>query len=250
MEMRTLLGTILVVLLLPGGLVGCGGPSPAEMAAPAQAAEATVALTMTATTSVTPTPIPQSGATTQVEVTATLTATIGATPCALPTIVVPTLPAEIPGYAQPDPSTGNRLHITGQAPQIDLATYRLEVTGKVGRPLSLTYDDLRCMPRASVHATLVCPGFFEDEATWAGVPLEHVLDLVEVQPDATSLKLKSADGYRIDVSLAAARSAQNLLAYEWEGEPLPILHGFPVRAVFPDQQGNRWVKWLVEIEVQ
>jgi DMSO/TMAO reductase YedYZ molybdopterin-dependent catalytic subunit len=247
--MRTLVGNILLVLLSLAGLAGCGAPLSTGMAAPAEVAEATAAVSVTPAPGATPTPTPPPGTATQVEAAGTATATIGASVCALPTVVVPTLPAVIPGYAQPDPSTGNRLHITGQAPQIDLASYRLAVTGKVRRPLSLAYDALRCMPRVSVHSTLVCPGFFEDVATWAGVPLEHVLDLAEIQPDASSLRLKSADGYQIDVSLAAARPAQNLLAYEWEGEPLPLLHGFPVRAVFSDLQGNRWVKWLIEIEV-
>ena len=115
-----------------------------------------------------------------VEAALTATRVVSATPCA-----VPTLPAEIPGYAQPDPSTGNRLHITGQAPKIDMSTYRLQVMGKVDHPLSLTFDELRCMPKVSVHCTLVCPGFFEDEATWAGVPIVHVYDLAGVQPGAS-----------------------------------------------------------------
>jgi DMSO/TMAO reductase YedYZ molybdopterin-dependent catalytic subunit len=42
---------------------------------------------------------------------------------------------------------------------------------------------------------------------------------------------------------------KNLLAYEWKGEQLSILQGFPVRDVFPESVGSRWVKWLVESEV-
>jgi DMSO/TMAO reductase YedYZ molybdopterin-dependent catalytic subunit len=49
--------------------------------------------------------------------------------------------------------------------------------------------------------------------------------------------------------LEDARDESNFLAYEWEGEPVPVLHGFPVRAVFPALNGNKWVKWLIEIEV-
>ncbi len=169
------------------------------------------------------------------------------TACALPTIVVPTPPATVPGYAELDPTTG--LHVTGGAPEIDLEGYRLEVTGKVDQPLSLTYDELRCMSKLEVQCTLICPGFFEDEATWAGASLDHVLSQAGVHPDAQGLKLVSVDGYVTEVSMEAAREGDNFLAYEWEGEPLPILHGFPVRAVFPALQGNKWAKWLVEIEV-
>ncbi len=169
------------------------------------------------------------------------------TACVLPMVVVPTPPATVPGYAELDPTTG--LHVTGGVEEIDLESYRLQVTGKVDQPLSLTYDELRCMPKLEVHCTLICPGFFQDEATWAGASLEHVLTRAGVHPDAEGLKLVSVDGYVTEVSMEAAREGDNFLAYEWEGEPLPIIHGFPVRAVFPALQGNKWAKWLVEIEV-
>jgi DMSO/TMAO reductase YedYZ molybdopterin-dependent catalytic subunit len=80
--------------------------------------------------------------------------------------------------------------------------------------------------------------------------LAHILDLAGVGEDGASLRLVGADGYEAFVSLSEALSSGGLLAYEWEGEPLPILHGFPVRAVFPTLEGNKWVKWVVEIEVR
>jgi len=162
-------------------------------------------------------------------------------------IAIPTPPAEIPGYAELDPTTG--LHVTGTAPEIDLAAYRLEVTGKVDRPLSLTYDDLRCMPRLQRQCTIVCPGFFQDDATWAGASLDYILEQAGVQPEADRLRLVGGDGYAHIVFLRDLLPEDGFVAYEWEGEPLPIIHGFPVRAVFPCLNGNTWVKWLVEIEV-
>lgn len=169
------------------------------------------------------------------------------TPCVLEPIVVPTMPAEIPGYTQKDPATG--LHVTGKAQEIDLESYRLEVTGKVNQPLSLSYDDLRCMPRIEARPTLICPGFFRDIATWAGASLKYVLESAGVQEGARGIRLKSADGYSSSIPISEALSEKNYLAYELEGEPVPILHGFPVRAVFPELDGNKWVKWLVKIEV-
>ena len=168
-------------------------------------------------------------------------------PCALPTVIPPTPPAETPGYAQLDPDTG--LHVTGKAPEIDWQSYRLLVTGKVDHPLSLTYDELRCMRKVEAMAVLICPGFFEDEATWAGTPIADVLALAGVQEGATGLRLVSADGYSPKVPIDTVLSNGGFLAYEWEGEPLPILHGFPVRAVLPEVTGGQWVKWLVEVEV-
>jgi len=167
--------------------------------------------------------------------------------CALAPLAAAPTPAKIPGYAELDPSTG--LHVTGTMKEIDIAHYRLEVAGKVGRPLSLTFDELRCMPRVQARPTLICPGFFTDVATWAGTPLKYIVDLAGPQEGATGVRLTGADNYSVSRSLSDATAPKNFLAYEWEGKALPRLHGFPVRAIFPGLEGNQWVKWVVKIEV-
>ncbi len=163
-------------------------------------------------------------------------------------IVVPTLPAEIPGSTEVDPATG--LHVTGYPVVIDFASYRLEVKGKVSKELSLTYDDLRRLPKVTASPTLVCPGAFTDNATWSGVPIGVILEMAGVQADAKRIRMASADGYSSVLGLDEALQPGNFLAHELEGEPLPVLHGFPLRAVIPGHIGAFWVKWLVEIEVQ
>jgi len=180
---------------------------------------------------------------------ATLATSVGtAIPsCQLAPIVAPTM-APNPGYTELDRSTG--LHMTGSPKIIDLATYRLKVTGLVDHPLNLSYDDLRCMPKVTASPTLVCPGVFEDEATWSGVPLGYVLGLAGVQSEAAWIAMVAADNYTARMELKDALKDGNFLAYEWDGQPLPILHGFPVRAVFSSMPGGRWIKWLLEIRVE
>ena len=167
--------------------------------------------------------------------------------CVLAPIVVPTAPAEMPGYTELDPTTG--LHMTGKPQEIDLESYRLRITGKVDQPLSLSYDYLRCLPRVEISTTLTCPGFFTDQGTWAGARLEDVLAPAGVQDGVFGLRLIGADGYGTSVEKSVALAENSILAYEWEGEPLPIFHGFPVRAALPGQPGSSWAKWLVEIKV-
>jgi len=163
-------------------------------------------------------------------------------------IVKPTMPAEIPGYAQLDTSTG--LHITGTAQDIDLADYQLKVTGKVDHPMTLTYDELRCLPKMTAKPVLICKGYFEDIANWSGASLKYILDQAVIQDDAKSVFLVGGDGYQAYLNIEEATREDNFLAYEWEGQPLPILHGFPVRAVMPSMLGNKWIKWLIEIRVE
>ncbi|MBN2004178.1 MAG: molybdopterin-dependent oxidoreductase [Anaerolineae bacterium] len=188
--------------------------------------------------------------------TPTAVADVAATPasalaipsCPLTPVIPPTPPAVIPGYTELDTTT--QLHVTGKIPELDFATYRLFITGMVSTSLSLTYDELRCLPKREVTALLICPGFFEDEATWAGTPLYPLLERAGIQPGATRLRLRSADGFSTLVDLDAVRGLDNILAYEWEGEPLPLLHGFPLRTVLPKEMGDAWIKWLVEIAVE
>jgi DMSO/TMAO reductase YedYZ molybdopterin-dependent catalytic subunit len=169
------------------------------------------------------------------------------TSCGLSPAVVPTRPAKVPGYAQLDPDTG--LHMTGRPVDIDIDSYRLKVYGKVNNVLALSYDELRCMPKITTKSTSICTGFFEDRATWAGVPFAHILDLADARPEATYVTLKGADGYSCGTQIEAARLDGAYLAYEWEGQPIPVLHGFPLRAIYVSNTGSLRVKWLLEIEI-
>jgi DMSO/TMAO reductase YedYZ molybdopterin-dependent catalytic subunit len=231
--------TILLALVL---LAGCT-PAPIR---PTASSGITPLPTSTATAAPPVAPVLPAGTATTVPAQAPQAIT-PSTQCAPAPIAVPTLPAVIPGYTELDPATN--LHMTGTYQVLDLASYRLKITGKVDHPLVFSYDELRCMPKVTQKPVLDCPGYFTDIAAWSGVPLDYLLKLAGVQPESHSLDLVSADGYYTTVSLEDVRTSRTFLAYEWEGQPLPILHGFPLRAIFPGMSGGRWVKWLVKIEV-
>ena len=139
--------------------------------------------------------------------------------------------------------------MTGHPVDIDINSYRLKVYGKVNHPLELSYDELRCMPKVTTKSTSICAGYFEDQATWAGVPFAHILDLADVRPEASMITLRGADGYSSGNPIDTARLQGAYLAYEWEGQPIPVLHGFPLRAIYVSEVGGYRVKWLLEIEV-
>jgi DMSO/TMAO reductase YedYZ molybdopterin-dependent catalytic subunit len=170
------------------------------------------------------------------------------TTCRPEPIVIPTRPGARPGSDMLDTSTG--LHVTGNdVVQIDPLSYRLKVSGLVEHPLELTLDELRCMPKVTARVNLTCKGNFEDVTSYTGVPLTHILDLAGVRPTAKSVYLTGAEGYPGFISLEDCLKSDNFLAYQWKDEPLPILHGFPLRAVIPSLLGYAWTKFLVEIKV-
>lgn len=169
-------------------------------------------------------------------------------PCNLPPITVPLMPEVIPGYTQLDEATG--LHVTGKPIVVDLNTYTLKVSGLVEQPMQWNYEELRCLPSVTVKATLVCPGVFIDVTTWSGVPIRTLLEQAGLKKTAGRIVMVSADGYQTYVPIQDALDERNFLAYQWQNQPVPVLHGFPLRAVFPQLNGDVWAKWLVEIKVE
>ena len=169
-------------------------------------------------------------------------------PCNLAPITIPNMPAVIPSYTGLDEATG--LHVTGKPVAVDLNTYHLKVSGLVDQPMEWNYEELRCLPKVTVKASLVCPGYFIDETTWSGVPIATLLDAAKVKKTARQIVMVSADGHLTYVSIEDALNEHNFLAYEWLDQPVPVLHGFPLRAVFPQLAGSAWAKWLVEIKVE
>jgi DMSO/TMAO reductase YedYZ molybdopterin-dependent catalytic subunit len=215
------------------------------------ATTAPVSATPTVAATITPTVAPTASPTLTPTFAPTATPTAGLDSilpdCGLAPIAVPTS-AVNPGDLEIDPSTG--LHMTGRPVRVDVTNYRLRVTGLVDHPLSLTYDNLRCMPKVTARLDLECIGFFKDAATWSGVPIKYILDLAGLKSEAKYITMIAADRYESQMFLEVAQKDANFLAYEQEGQPLPILHGFPLRAVFPGMPGNKWVKWLLEIRVE
>lgn len=158
-------------------------------------------------------------------------------------------------------------------PQVDLATYRLSVSGLVDRPLSLTLDELRAMPSRELVFGFECSGNrgpvngLSGNGRWRGVPLRAVLERAGVQANAREVVLLGADRGEVDVefrgntfpveqqygrSLARdiALSDEPLLAYSLNDEPLSTHQGRPLRLLVPGWYGAPNVKWLSDILVQ
>jgi DMSO/TMAO reductase YedYZ molybdopterin-dependent catalytic subunit len=141
------------------------------------------------------------------------------------------------------------LHVTGTPVEVDIETFRLRVSGAVGRPLSLSFEQIRALPAVREEITLDCPGFFTDRGVWTGVPVRDLLAMAGPRAGASSVSFISLSGYRSTLSLEDLQKDGVLIAYEFEGKPFPVVHGFPLRLTAKDHAGSYWVKWLGEIEV-
>lgn len=146
--------------------------------------------------------------------------------------------------------------------------WEIEVAGMVGRPARFTVDDLKRMPKVIVASMHQCAGspLAPDKptqrvcnVTWGGVRLDDILHHVEPDPEASFVWSTGADsgefkgvdcGYYVKDLPRSRVSADVLLAYEMNGEPLLPEHGYPLRLVVPGFYGTNSVKWLRRIELR
>jgi DMSO/TMAO reductase YedYZ molybdopterin-dependent catalytic subunit len=139
-------------------------------------------------------------------------------------------------------------------PTVDLALWRLEVSGLVENARTYRLQDLHALPPNEQETTLMCISNGLDaglisNAVWKGVPLRDLLDPAAPLAQAAKVRLHGVDNYTDTISLEKAMDPNTLIAYEMNGAILPERHGYPVRAVVPGYFGEKHVKWLTRIEV-
>ena len=142
------------------------------------------------------------------------------------------------------------------------------------RTLSLSLADVLALPRFEIAAVNQCSGnsrgLFQPRvpggqwgngamgnARWTGVRLRDVLDRAGVKAGAVAVRFNGLDEPVVDgapdfmksLDIDHARDGEVMLAYQMNGEQLPLLNGFPMRLIVPGWYSTYWVKMLNDIEV-
>jgi DMSO/TMAO reductase YedYZ molybdopterin-dependent catalytic subunit len=139
-------------------------------------------------------------------------------------------------------------------PSVDTALWRLQVSGAVARPYTLTLDQLRALPPSRQETTLECisngvAGGLLSNAVWTGPTLPSLLQRAQPNPGGRMVELWGADGYLYPLPIDRAVRDDVLVAYAMNGESLDRRHGGPARAVVPGAFGEASAKWLTRITV-
>jgi DMSO/TMAO reductase YedYZ molybdopterin-dependent catalytic subunit len=141
-------------------------------------------------------------------------------------------------------------------PQVDVKTWRLSISGMVDRPVSFSYGDLLAMELVEEPVTMACVsndvgGNLVGNAVWRGVPLTRLLDMAGVHPDASQIIARSADDFTVGLPTDKATDGRTaLVAIGMNGEPLPVVHGYPARLVVAGLYGYvSATKWVTALEL-
>jgi DMSO/TMAO reductase YedYZ molybdopterin-dependent catalytic subunit len=141
-------------------------------------------------------------------------------------------------------------------PQVSPDDWSVRVTGLVDHELELSFADLIQRPMVEKIVTLSCVsnevgGDLVGNARWQGVLLADLLQEAGPQATAEQVVGVSVDGFTAGFPLEVALDGRPaLLAVAMNGEPLPVVHGFPARLVIPGLYGYvSATKWLREIRL-
>jgi DMSO/TMAO reductase YedYZ molybdopterin-dependent catalytic subunit len=167
-----------------------------------------------------------------------------------------------------------RYHLSDIPLSIDPDLFRLQIKGAVNSALTLSLDDLKKFEPVELIAVCQCSGngrAFSNprvgggqsgngamgNAKWRGVRLKDVLDKAGVKAGAKQVRFDGLDkgvsektpDFAKALDLDHALDGEVMLAYEMNGEPIPMLNGFPLRLIVPGYFGTYWVKHVNEITV-
>jgi len=160
------------------------------------------------------------------------------------------------------------LRSNNPVPTIARGDWRMRIDGRVQRPLDLGFDELQSLPRRREEVWLECAGNsrrrfdppgegnqWDDQAVsnavFTGVSLSAVLDRVGILDDAVEVVATGADAanFQRSLPLELALRPEVVLAWEMNGEPIPLPNGGPVRMIVPSWAGIASVKWPIHLEV-
>ena len=135
------------------------------------------------------------------------------------------------------------------------ANWRLRVDGLVLRPLDLSLEALRTMPRRTQVTRHDCVEGWSAIGQWSGAPLGPVLKAAGLLPAVRYIVFHCADRfgdapYYESIDLIDAFHPQTILADTMNGRPLPVDHGAPLRLRVERQLGYKHAKYVMRIEAR
>ncbi len=162
-----------------------------------------------------------------------------------PTTLAPTYSASMIDT----PFRFNAYYPPDNIPEIDEATWKLEVSGLVSDRTPWTLQRLRALPQESQITRHICIEGWSQIGQWSGVPLRTFLERTGADLTAKYVGFKCADRYYGSLDMPSALHPQTILALDFAGEPLAPEYGYPLRVRVPTKLGFKSPKHIAAIFV-
>jgi len=168
-----------------------------------------------------------------------------------------------------------RWHLAGLPTSVNIDTFRVRIGGNVTKELALSINDLKTkFTPFTITALCQCAGnsrsFFDPRvpggqwkngamgnAKWTGVKLKDILAMAGAKKDSKEVSFNGLDvppmattpDFVKSLQFNHANDGEVMIAYEMNGEPLPVLNGYPLKLVVPGWYATYWVGMLSDIQV-
>jgi len=137
----------------------------------------------------------------------------------------------------------------GPVPRTDLAKWDFKIFGLVDEPLRWNWEEFTSLPTTTVTMDIHCVTRWSKlDTTWEGVSTKELMKHVNLKPEAKFVIAHAEYGFTANMPIEAFLDDQSILAYKFDGKPLELEHGWPMRLVIPHKYFWKSAKWLRGLE--
>lgn len=163
----------------------------------------------------------------------------------------PVVDAAMAGRVPPGQVVTERFPILheGEVPEYDMTNWSLRVFGEVNEEKVVSYAELLAMPQTKIVCDIHCVTRWSKlDTAWEGVLFRDLLRLLNIEPQGQYVMLHADNNYETNVPLEDLMGDHILLATKYDGEPLTLKHGWPLRLIVPHLYFWKSPKWIRGIE--
>jgi DMSO/TMAO reductase YedYZ molybdopterin-dependent catalytic subunit len=145
-----------------------------------------------------------------------------------------------PTYTEADitrPFPFNAYYDLDEAPTVDPATYKFEISGLADNKKPWTLDELHALPEVSQITRHVCVEGWSAIGSWQGAVLSDFLKRIGADTRAKYLHFKCAEGYTETIDMPTALHPQTQMTFKFDNKILPRAYGFPMKIRIPTKLG-------------
>jgi DMSO/TMAO reductase YedYZ molybdopterin-dependent catalytic subunit len=143
----------------------------------------------------------------------------------------------------------NAYYSVDDAPEVDGATYSLEIAGLVDDKKPWTLDQLNALPQEKQITRHVCVEGWSAIGSWSGIRLSDFLKRIGADTRAKYVYFICAEGYSNTIDMATALHPQTQMTLKFADETLPRQYGFPMKIRMPTKLGFKNPKHVVSLVV-